>query len=231
MIEKIFQNREYGCEMLKNDSGLTAIYLASSKTNSSNIPTLLENRNRDFKEIFSKEKHEQKTVVDTVLNLEYGSDILSQALVFASTFGHINSVDLFLEKGAPIDSKDENGQTSLSGAAENGHHNMIEFLLEHGANIDATDNQGLTPICTAAEKGHQDIIETLLRRKSRIDFQTVANILGHKNIKKEVFDLALNESVLQRQEEAVKLLLDKADVTTLDNVALTTVLEGDSVTN
>jgi ankyrin repeat protein len=48
--------------------------------------------------------------------------------------GHKAVVQLLLEKGADLESKDNrNGQTPLSWAAERGHEAVVKLLLEKGA--------------------------------------------------------------------------------------------------
>ena len=42
-------------------------------------------------------------------------------------------VELLLEKGADVESKDTEGQTPLSWAAKNGHEAVVNVLLEKGA--------------------------------------------------------------------------------------------------
>jgi ankyrin repeat protein len=46
--------------------------------------------------------------------------------------GHEAVVKLLLEKGAELESKDNNSQTPLSHAAEKGHEAVVKLLLENG---------------------------------------------------------------------------------------------------
>ena len=47
---------------------------------------------------------------------------------------------LLLEKGAELESKDKDGRTPLSRAAENGHEAVVKLLLEKGAELESKDN-------------------------------------------------------------------------------------------
>ena len=47
--------------------------------------------------------------------------------------GHEAVVKVLLERGAELETKDDNGWTPLSRAAENGHEAVVKLLLEKGA--------------------------------------------------------------------------------------------------
>ena len=53
---------------------------------------------------------------------------------------------LLVEKGAELDSKDNDGQTPLSCAADSGHEAVVKLLVEKGAELDSKDNDGRTPL-------------------------------------------------------------------------------------
>jgi ankyrin repeat protein len=61
-------------------------------------------------------------------------------LSWAAENGHEAVVKLLLEKGAELESKDnEHGRTPLSWAAENGHEAVVKLLLEKGAELESKD--------------------------------------------------------------------------------------------
>ena len=47
---------------------------------------------------------------------------------------------LHLEKGAELETKDNNGRTPLSQAASNGHEAVVKLQLEKGAELKTKDN-------------------------------------------------------------------------------------------
>jgi ankyrin repeat protein len=62
-------------------------------------------------------------------------------------------VKLLLEKGAELESKNNDGQTPLSWAAGNGHEAVVKLLLEKGAELEIKDrNDGRTPLVWAARE-------------------------------------------------------------------------------
>jgi ankyrin repeat protein len=58
-----------------------------------------------------------------------------------------------------VESKDEDGRTPLSLAAEKGHESVIKQLIERGADLESKDKYGLTPLSWAAENGHEAVVK------------------------------------------------------------------------
>jgi ankyrin repeat protein len=71
-------------------------------------------------------------------------------------------VQLLLEKGADVDSKDSYfGQTPLSWAAWGGYEAVVRLLLEKGADVDSKSKNGRTPLSRAAWGGHEAVVSLL----------------------------------------------------------------------
>ncbi|KID94902.1 Ankyrin repeat-containing domain protein, partial [Metarhizium majus ARSEF 297] len=64
-----------------------------------------------------------------------------------------------VDKGAKVDSKDDQGHTPLSRAAAFGGAAVVKLLLEKFADIEAKDNSGRTPLSWAAANGHEAVIK------------------------------------------------------------------------
>ena len=91
-------------------------------------------------------------------------------LSWATENGREAMVELLLERGADLESKDaEYGQTPLSWAAENGHEAVVKLLLERGADVDSKNEWGRTPLSWAAENGHEAVVELLLERGADLE--------------------------------------------------------------
>ncbi|KAL8724506.1 MAG: hypothetical protein Q9181_006794 [Wetmoreana brouardii] len=90
-------------------------------------------------------------------------------LAWAALNGHEAVVELLLERGAHIDSKDAIGYTPLFCAAENGHKAMVKLLVEHGAQVDKKSTSGLTPLSLAAQCGSEEVVELLLQHGAQVD--------------------------------------------------------------
>jgi ankyrin repeat protein len=71
-------------------------------------------------------------------------------------------VKLLLEKGAELESKDNNGRTPLSYAAGKGREAVVKLLLEKGAELESMDKYCRLPLSYAAEQGHKAVVNLLL---------------------------------------------------------------------
>ncbi|PGH20059.1 hypothetical protein AJ80_03709 [Polytolypa hystricis UAMH7299] len=99
-------------------------------------------------------------------DMENGDSMLiatgMSALQQACFHGHEIVVQLLLTKGAELDTKDGNGQTTLHIAARQGRQSVTKLLLDQGANQFIQDNFGQTPLHVASREGHQSIVRLLL---------------------------------------------------------------------
>ncbi|KAI1752132.1 hypothetical protein F4782DRAFT_502146 [Xylaria castorea] len=73
-------------------------------------------------------------------------------------------VQLLLDRGVGLESKNNYGQTPLLCAAENGHIAVVQLLLDRGANVDSEDKWGNNPL-SMAEKWNQKAVVQLLRSR------------------------------------------------------------------
>lgn len=71
----------------------------------------------------------------------------------------LRTVEVLLERGAPVAARAEGGGTPLHSAAYNGNAAIVSVLLTHGADPDARGDDGKTPADLARERGHGDLLE------------------------------------------------------------------------
>lgn len=109
-----------------------------------------------------------------IARLSYGKEFKNKRqtpLLWAAENGHQEIVQLLIEKGANIESKNSRySQTPLLWAAENGHQEIVQLLVEKGADIESKDtSSGRTPLLWAARNGHQGIVQLLVEKGVNIE--------------------------------------------------------------
>lgn len=82
---------------------------------------------------------------------------LNKCLNFAATAGHLNILQLLLEKGADFNTQDSTGATPLSLSVTRDHEECVKLLLENGANIEPEVN-----LLEAAKLDNPAILRLLL---------------------------------------------------------------------
>uniref|UniRef100_A0A8C9TCC7 Ankyrin 2 n=1 Tax=Scleropages formosus TaxID=113540 RepID=A0A8C9TCC7_SCLFO len=113
----------------------------------------------------------------------------------AARSGHDSSVEVLLEKGAPLLARTKNGFTPLHIACKKNRVKVMELLVKYGAAIQAITESGLTPIHVAAFMGHLSIVLLLLQNGASPD---VCNVRG---------ETALHMAARAGQVEVVRCLL------------------------
>ena len=75
--------------------------------------------------------------------------------------------------GAPVNDKDEDGQTILHYACKKLDIDMVNMLISKGVYIDAMDHGGLTPLMRAAEGGHLSLVGVLISSGAPVNHKNV----------------------------------------------------------
>ena len=82
----------------------------------------------------------------------------------------INILQLLLDRGVDVNTRDNEGSTPLHhssfrrpGSSGRWSVERTRMLLEHGASIDAENNKGETAFQVALEEGHHEMVEFLWR--------------------------------------------------------------------
>ena len=86
--------------------------------------------------------------------------------------GTWDAVRMLIEKGANLESKDQNGRTALIlGAVRSQNLEAVKLLLEKGANIEAKDNNGWSPLWHATSQGATEIRDFLREKGANSEFK------------------------------------------------------------
>jgi ankyrin repeat protein/cytochrome c-type biogenesis protein CcmH/NrfG len=80
-----------------------------------------------------------------------------------------NMVRALMARGVSIDTKDENGDTGLTLAADLGDVESVVILIKLGANTNAQDKPGQTALAIAASKGYIELAKALGARGAKVD--------------------------------------------------------------
>lgn len=103
----------------------------------------------------------------------------------AAYSGDVRQIELLLEAGTPVDSRDDEGRTALSYAAEYGHIETVKLLLGREAFANAASNviqegnyfkkaeSKRTPLHWAAAGGHILVAGLLLDKYAKIEASTM----------------------------------------------------------
>ena len=109
---------------------------------------------------------------------------MKYAMLEAAERGDVQTVQLMLDKGVPIDSRRGDWRTALHQAARNGHYETCKKLIEYGADVNATDrvvNRHYvdtgevisywydTPLQLAAYFNHADVCQLLINHGAMIN--------------------------------------------------------------
>ena len=90
-------------------------------------------------------------------------------LFHAANEGHVDVLNLLLERKANVHAKDtRSGRTALCKAVERGHHGIVVTLLEHGADVDTQTASGTTPLHLVAGK-NLNTVGLFLERGAEVD--------------------------------------------------------------
>jgi ankyrin repeat protein len=104
---------------------------------------------------------------------------------------------LLKQGGVDVDSRDNDGQSPLSRAAESGHSAIVEMLLDEGADVNAQGGHYGTALCAASLGSHVDVVRLLLDEGADV------------NAKRGWCCNALFAAVTADNNEIVALLLEK----------------------
>ncbi|KAL6503086.1 hypothetical protein OROHE_023715 [Orobanche hederae] len=119
-----------------------------------------------------------RALTATLMGMEDGDTLLHLTCLY----DHFNCVQFLLERGANLDSKDEDGGIPLHDACAGGYTEIAQLLITHANDpervkrmLETVDVEGDTPLHHAARGEYSSVIKLLLARGAS---PTKANIYG-----------------------------------------------------
>lgn len=111
----------------------------------------------------------------------------------AAQNGHVHIVELMLDYGSDVDTKDDDGSTALSWAAFAGKTETVSTLIRRGAAINAKASDGMTPLAKAITTYQVEIVEILLHHGANPN-SVVA--VGETNMSLISYAIAVNHTAI-----------------------------------
>jgi hypothetical protein len=135
------------------------------------------------------------------------------ALHRACAAGHMDCVELLVERGADIHVKSAWGwHTPLHMACAHAHVEIGQFLLEQGANWDAKDKNKRTPMRMGVDNGHSGILAMLqmwvsARKKRDLEAQKERDRLARAAAAEERARLKA-EQLLREEQDRIRVIME-----------------------
>ena len=110
-------------------------------------------------------EHKNLDAINFILSKEKDYDkLLIETLYYNNT---APIVELLLERGANINSKDNTYSTALMIASHENNSNVVRVLIDHGANINQKNIFGKTALDYASDNNYTEIIDLLLQNGAK----------------------------------------------------------------
>ena len=174
----------------------------------------------------------EKTLCINKKCLEDCDDEGRNALFWSSYFGHKESVQILLDKGADVNARGWRHGNALQAASRGGYKQIVQILLNKGADVNAQRGGDGNALVAASIGGHEQIVQMLLDRGANVDTEDkyinallAASIQGNAQIIPILLDrgadinaqgeysTALLAASIMGNEQTVLILLDRgADV-------------------
>ncbi len=118
-----------------------------------------------------------KECLQSGFTVQYRNLVDSTPLHWASEFGQVEIMKLFISQGADVNARDMKKWIPLHNAAWRGRTEAARLLIQHGANVNAKggikNTSGIdineTPLHLAAEGGFLDLVKVFVENKAEID--------------------------------------------------------------
>ncbi|RZC81293.1 hypothetical protein C5167_043853 [Papaver somniferum] len=159
-----------------DNNGCTPLHCAASEGRREVVEFLLECSSYSKYSINGDGKTPFLVAIDNghshLLDLLRLSDVLHRA----ATLGDVHGLRSCIEKGAIINSRDQNGWTALHRASFKGQMESVKLLISNGAQVDLVDDAGYTPLHCATEAGHSEVASYLIKKGALANMKSLEGV-------------------------------------------------------
>ncbi len=129
---------------------------------------------------------------------------LDKQLLTAVQDCNLSKAEVLVSRGANINTKNDDGYTSLHFAVLKNFRSGIDYLIKEGANIDAKDNIGRAPLHWATRDGYLGIVQAITEGGANLDVKDkdnktpsdLASWKGYENIVQYLKQVQLDKNLL-----------------------------------
>jgi hypothetical protein len=149
----------------KNDA-FSSMFFDGDVFELTDINDFIETLKKYFNTYFVLEK---KQVAEKKI-LERGMKVNANWFITVVDRSNIQEVQLFLDAGIDINSKNSKGIPALSVAVRNKNKKMVDWLIEHGASVNCiSDDRGYSPVMDAVWKSNFELTKLLIDKGAFLD--------------------------------------------------------------
>jgi ankyrin repeat protein len=157
--------------------GRSALHYAVLKRRLDVIKVLLDNNvDKDWQDDMGKTAafYAQACPAATFM-LRYGTDVEAKAtdhlnntaLLHLAWLGDKEGIQYYLDQGAFVNARNDNGETALTESSRHGNVQIVEMLLKRGANTEIAANDDWTPLLQAIRDGRKSVVPLLLQYNAK----------------------------------------------------------------
>ncbi|XP_063613223.1 ankyrin-3-like [Penaeus indicus] len=163
----------------ENETGDTPLHLAAISGKIEVLPLLataanINKSSATHDKLIHYARYGGENPEQAMLDVSHLSSDGNTPLHFACLAGHIEAVNILLEKGADPKCTAESGHTPLHYASLRGHTKIVQKLIEVGVDVNALDRHRCTALHYAASAGHTSVVEELARSGTNLQLFTDA---------------------------------------------------------
>ncbi len=108
----------------------------------------------------------------------------------------VDVIQLLIEYGAKVNSKDLEGNTPLHVMCQTGNLEGIRVLINHQAELTAENNEKALPIHSAAKCGHTEVIQVLFEAdRSKKITESLSKLSAEKSVRSTVYLATVSDNL------------------------------------